>query len=846
MTTLDLCASDRRCRLPWLAAVAVAFSLAACSDDPAPSEDTDVQTDAMDSGDVPSDTDVEDAPTDTDDADDSSSDTVDAGDADAGTPPPSVVWPEPVPYVPATAFVDVADALGRISGWATHITAENRPAVGALGGFATGNGHAFALFGYGNPLNSMHTLAAPTYEKRDGFFGDYALFITANGEVVPFDEEWAARSLDSPAVLTRGRAGDIRIETIDFAPWSDGPERFCVVREIAVINTGADNADGIGIRVRAAGQAAPEAGGLVERRDERVLLTATPSDGIASGRSLDIEVDTLVPGAAARHTVVHCAAFGTEPPTIPDGEADVWFGETAAAYLSWEQHLTDYAFPDRMVEEFVEGMKLTLITQTASTGATSPMSAYTRTWARDNIGPVLAWHAYGGFEEARGTMDYIYGAVVQSGDFANSYAVDLDLSDLPAPPDWDAMPPLSARVSAETPSYMMWIYGEHVAATGETDFVEERWGFLRRAVLAQGFDDDLLLPFTEDETFRAAMNAVFGIAIEYPHAILNSSANSSFLWLGAAHHFVYLAGLVGRDAEAAEVEAFAADVEQATIDTYALDDGCFAAYRERETGELSPPYEDVALKVVWAGWLGGDDPRAAESMACLINTIGQEPGYLRSPVHPSYAGVPALGGGEGLFTGMLPGYGLSALTLIGHPDAEAALAVMGRLASTSGNYQEYMDASTEDGLQLVYDTSGIQGDYSSKYRPWEGGINVAAVLDYLFGAHPDAVEGRLTLRPHLPEGWPEMQATGVRMGDDRFDITVARNDDGVSVTVTSHAEQTVDVTIRWDAETASSVMVDGEPAEDASLVRREHFGITSVETPDLPIEGGGTLTLTFD
>ena len=31
-----------------------------------------------------------------------------------------------------------------------------------------------------------------------------------------------------------------------------------------------------------------------------------------------------------------------------------------------------------------------------------------------------------------------------------------------------------------------------------------------------------------------------------------------------------------------------------------------------------------------------------------------------------------------------------------------------------------------------------------------------------------------------------------------------------------------------------------------SLVRREHFGITSVETPDLPLAGGGTLTLTFD
>jgi hypothetical protein len=342
------------------------------------------------------------------------------------------------------------------------------------------------------------------------------------------------------------------------------------------------------------------------------------------------------------------------------------------------------------------------------------------------------------------------------------------------------------------------------------------------------------------------MNAAFGLALEYPHAERNDSANSSFLWLGAARHMRALAERLGLEDDAAEIQARFEEVEEATLDTFHLEDGCFAAFRERASEELSPPFEDVGLTVTWAGWLGGDSELARANLACMIDRLGVEPGVIRSYLDEQYRGLAAAGGGDGILTGMLPGYALAAFTDGGHPDAEASLAAMGRFASSSGNFQEYIDATNETGLSLVYDASGAIGDYTAKYRPWEGGINVHAVLDYLFGARVDAFAGQVTLRPHLPSGWPEMRADRLRIGDDRYDVHVTRIENGTEVLVRSHAASTLDVIIRWDADAPGlEARIDGEAVPTDALVVREHFGAYSTELPATPVDAGGELRFTF-
>ncbi|MBW2525110.1 MAG: hypothetical protein JRI23_13085, partial [Deltaproteobacteria bacterium] len=551
--------------------------------------------------------------------------------------PTPVAWPEPVPFVPAGSFVAAhPEAFERISGWATHVEGpvEERPDVGHRGALGVGNGWVFAMFGVGDPLNSMHSMVGPTYDRTDRFFGDYAVGLGPAGTSEPpaFDEEWAARSLSAPVVMTRGRLGSLVLDTVDFAPTTtDALERSCLLRVLTVRNTGAtasEPQDVVVMPANANDVTALPSGALREEVEGRALQSGFVGfDGDNEGEVLRWSLDPLAAGAEAQAVLQHCALPSDTSTVMPSPDVHALLDATATAYRGWERELVQVELPDRMMADFIDGMKLTMKTQTTATGASCPMSNYTRTWARDNIGPTLAWLALGAHDDVRAMMDYLYGAVLVGGDLQNSYDADLDLSDLPPAPDWDAMPPLGGRVAAETPSYMVWMYGALYAHAGASSRAEQRWGFLRRCLFAQDFGPDLLLPFTGDETYRGAMNITFGLGIEYGHADKSYSANSSLLWLGAAHHFERLAAALGRFDDVERVRAQYVAVESALIDSYRLRDGCLSTHVSRETGERWPaPYEDVALKATWAGWLDPDDELAGQINTCHFNRLRSAPG----------------------------------------------------------------------------------------------------------------------------------------------------------------------------------------------------------------------------
>ena len=386
-------------------------------------------------------------------------------------------------------------------------------------------------------------------------------------------------------------------------------------------------------------------------------------------------------------------------------------------------------------------------------------------------------------------------------------------------------------------------------ATGRTERADTRWGFLRRCLFAQGFGDDHLLPFTGDETFRAAMNTIYGYPVESPHHEESWSANSSFLWLGAARGFMRLAEALGRGDDRVEAEALYADAETATLTRYRLPDGCFSALVDRATDEVVPePFEDVSLKVTWTGWKTGDDEVAAGNVACLVDRIGREPGVMQGHMAEMYEGPifeGLFGASEGVYTGMLPGYVLSALSEVGHPDAAAAFNALRRQLSSSGNLQEYHVYDDHSGLTLIYLASGVEpSDYTGKYRPWEGGIVLDAVLQYLTGFRPDAAARTIALRPHLPNDWPTMRFSGLRVGDDRFDLAAARRGDAIDVTITSHASADYAITLRWDATSAPTLDQNGEAIATTDLTTREHFGLRSATTTALTLPAGGDIVVT--
>lgn len=788
---------------------------------------------------------------------------LDSAVVDSAMPPRALPWAERPGLTPDHDFATAHPAaFERLSGWVTSVEGPvaDRPDVGHRGAYGVGNGHSFALFGLTDPMNTMHGLASPTYERGPRFAGDYAIYLAPAGEgdSPHFDEEQTTRSLSAPVVLTRGRLGELRLDTVDFAPATDDPElRACIVRVLTVTNDGAATAPLHELRVRPANDTtSPMADVLLEVGPERAFTTYFVDGTIRveelpdEERRLVRDVGPLAAGASEQTVLLHCGAEGATIVRPAAVDAGALLDATAAEYQAWEAGLVQVEVPEPLLADYIDGIKMTLRVQTTATGASCPMSQYTRTWARDNIGPVRAMLAFGAHDDVRRMMDYVYGAIVLGGDLSNSYDADLDLTDLPAEPDWSALPPLSGRVGAETPSYMVAIYGEYFLHSGRVDRVRDRFDFLRRCTLAQDFGPDGLLPFTGDETFRAAMNATFDLPLEFAHHEDSYSANSAVLWLGAANHFLRMADELAMADDRTATEARIAEVEAGFETHYALPGGCISPFQDRATGESwSVPFEDVSLKATWTGWRDGDSAEAQANMSCLIDGFEQHPGVYRSPAAERYRNYVLLPPVDGVYTGMLPGYTLAGLTAVGHPDAAAALDELGVLSTSSGNAQEYQAylGTDEFGLTAIYDVTGGLGDYTAKFRPWEGGINVHAVLAYLAGFEPEASAHSLSLRPHLPAGWPSLALRGLRSGDDRFDLEVERVADGYDITLTSLASVDHEVTLRWDAELGAPLLVevDGAPVAAADIVLREHFGQRSIELPAATLAAGATTTITI-
>ncbi|MEZ4269571.1 MAG: hypothetical protein R3F39_24700 [Myxococcota bacterium] len=770
-----------------------------------------------------------------------------AADSDAAAQPEIALWSTgpafPVdPPVPA----GFADLTARLSTWVTHVEGPVplRPETGLRGGYGTGNGRVFALFGLTDPLNTMHGMTGPTYERGKRFFSDYAIRLAGAGVSEDSDAEWATQSLAGPALLTRARYGALWLDVLAFAPALGAASDHCLLRVIEVRNTSGEASGPLSVRVEAAGATtSPSAETMLESTGERALTTGfSGGQGTVTGRTLTAEIPSITAGGVERLTLLHCAAEGGDAVPIPQVDPESLAQGVAAEFAAWSGGLAQFDVPDPRVRDFLDGMKLSLRVQTSREGANCPMSQYTRIWARDTIGAVLAWLRYGAHDEVRRMMTYLYLAASAGGDLRNSYDADMSFDPPPAALDWDALGPLSAKVAAETPSYMVWTAGEWLRFTGDATPIADRWPFYRRCLLRQVPSADGLLPFTGDETFRTAMNVAFGYPLEYPHHDVSWSANSSLLWLGAHQHFQAMARATGHDADLDAAAALETQIRKGFLDHYVLDDDCIAALVVRETGETYPaPFEDVSLKLTWAGAFDPDSAFARDAMNCLIAKVGTTPGRFQSPMHDNHLDFPLVPDATGVYTGMMPGYALAALTDVGHPDAESSFTALSEVLGSSGNLQEYQLAPDDSGLSLLYDPSGALGDYTAKFRPWEGGIVAAAAMDYLVGFDPDAGARTLTLRPHLPSHWPELAVTGLRAGAARFDVRVSRTAAGWTVTASHDAAEAWDIRVRWDS-AAAVAMASGE-GQAVAVTRTEAFGQHSATSPAISVPAGGTLTL---
>lgn len=752
-----------------------------------------------------------------------------------GLPEPTL-WSRPQAPLPASDYFARRPWLLDVSTWSAAGCGDRQPRQARwMGDFGVGNGHVFALCGTACPLNTLHTMAGPDYQQESEFFHD--TWVRLDPQPAACDRAHLFRVRHTAVLVGLERFADLELDTVTFAPAGSGPGdpvRRALVRVVVVSRHGEEHPQPLALVTEHADQS---------RAGRTRRLVVLEPDGVSDPAR--VELGSLDPGQEQRVVFAYVASEGGEgqQETIDALRAagcDALLERTRDWWFAFSSQAARLESPDPRVDDLLEGMRVTIRTQQTHLGGVSPMSRYSLMWIRDTAGAVRFFLRSGLFARARAMLDYYHLAAIMRGDISNALDLDYAPEQPPPAPDWRAMPPFEGRCQGETPSYLPLMASWYARATGDHTLIDGQYDFLWRAVTAQSISDQGLLPFSGDETYRGAMSMTLGRDIEHDYPACCKSANSSFLFVAAAEALAEEADARGHTDDARTLRQRADRVRQATDAHYWTDHGWWAPFLEVEApDELPPPFEDVSTKPLWTGFSGPDDPHTRQNLANVIALLGREDGFLQSPLHERYVDYMDFDVARGVYTGMMPGYFLYNLALCDHPRAEQAFNALARAASPSGNFAEYQVYDDHSALQLVYDPGGTLGDLTARYRPWEGGICLDALVVYLTGLEPDARAGRVALAPRLPNGWPRMRWTGLRVGPVRFDLEIEElgGSRRVTVTPTTPGELQVALAVPLPPADIERVRLGPNRLDQSAYHLWSPFGRTRVV---LPARGCGT------
>lgn len=747
----------------------------------------------------------------------------------SGDPEPLRLWEHPEMPPVEGRFIAERPWLTDLSTWWGQGCGPRQPATPPrMADFGVGNGRVFALSGYACPLNKLHSMVGPEYQQEPTlFFEDtWHEVATAGGASLEIGDGFIFRVRGTSILLTKESLPGAELLTATFAApgGPDSPASRAMVRIVVLRNTGDAPLAGLELRVaRPKSVGGPNRRALVILEPSREGGAPVPFPPLAPGEEARIDLAYVMSRGDEEHDAAVRSLRAAGASTLLEGARD-----EDRAWVARAAHLSS---PDPRVDDLFEGMAITMRTQQAWRGGISPMSRYTLIWTRDTSGIVRYLLRAGLFEEAKRVLDYYFLATRRRGDVANAMPLDQDSEAGVPEPDWHAMTStLTGREAAEAPNFIPLMLHWYGRASGDFSLFTTRYGVLHRALFGQQMNAEGLQPFTGDETYHVALSMSRGFDIlEHNWAKCCVSAYSAMLFAAAAEVLAPHAATAGHADDARWLREKAALVRESALGRFFWDPaGYYAPFLWRSAlTERPPPFEDVGTQPLWLGLDPPSDERALSNLRVTVERLATPDGYLQSALDPRYAHYLDTNVEKGVYTGMMPGYALYNFALTDHPLAEASFNTLGRSASPSGNYAEYQAFDDHSALQPIY-FDGALGDFTARYRPWEGGINIEAGIVYLTGIEPDAANQAVSLAPHLPNGWPTMRWTGLRAGDARIDLEVEDDGEQRAVRVTPSSPLTIQLSVPLPASEVREVRAGDRVLSSTEWSVFSPFGETRV------------------
>ncbi len=747
------------------------------------------------------------------------------------------------------------DYLQNRSLWRQDIDMSEAPIKRKLGCVGVGNGRVFGILGNQYPQGGWHNLGGPTYQKDLKWFTDKRPWLIAQGQAVEPKFTSISRVRNTPIAIVESEGRGMEWTSVNFAPKyeSDPLVEQALISVWIVRNVSANSIHNVILEMQSIfGNYNHDNGIFTESDfDSRLLhskpLSAAMDVGInhqdfrlhlghlKSGEEKIIVLPLVFTEEGEDHEQIFTA--------IETAGVDALLESTRDWWNEWASQIAVFETPDEKFNDLMRAQAMAIKISQATTGGVGEMSQYSNSWLRDVHGPSLYYPLIGLGDDFKDMIDYLWGVSVLRGGISNANEIDVDISDLPAQPDWESMGVMGGRTGAESPSTLVLEYENYYKATGDLAVIEERYGMLKHAVKKLKYVDGCLLHFSTDETFEDVMEAAFGENVLEEPDESTLSFYSSLLALRAARFTAEMAEALGYTDDADELGTLADNIETCAQETFWMEDeGYYAVKAQTDTREpFHQPYEDVSTMPLWLDAFSVDDPRVVGNFERMWEILGHENGTLYSPLGEPYATVFTFVK-EGVQTGMSHGYWLSNPDKMFHPIADEAFSRWEQWFTRTGFTEEAVVVDDYGHLAILAEPFGIACDISARFRSWESGIMGFAYLYHLTGYDRSVPGGWVKLAPHLPPEWDEFAVRGLEYGEGRLDIEVARNaSGGRTIAIITDESATFDLTLTVPLDgTVSTVALNGETLPPEGFTALENaYGRTVVRLEPFAVAADG-------
>ena len=391
--------------------------------------------------------------------------------------------------------------------------------------------------------------------------------------------------------------------------------------------------------------------------------------------------------------------------------------------------------PDARSAEILDSAAVLIKAQQSKEGGVMAGMWFPLAYIRDQYGVARGMLALGMYEEAKLNLEFRLAKFQRFGTLLTAEAMGTD----------------SARHQHENdevegPAYTILQARDYIKATGDTDFGRELWPMLSWCWKVQQRNvADGITPFNGDETYVAG-----GF---FPRSgLVQGSADTTLVYAESGKwliHFALDERLWKQDHANKQLERVKI-AREAYLKHFLDKDRIWANEPEREHMAEPPRFRHGVCEGLcgWFGWTERSKTGRYACPTCLatkdlptlrpakmeVNSVSLLPAYIGSDfltkaemravvehvisqANPKghIASVP---GTEGC-VGYDPGLILMNLLATGHPAAAAACERMTRILDRTDSWNEY------------YDATDSPRPGCCRCRPWESGVNAAALVDYL-------------------------------------------------------------------------------------------------------------------